>query len=375
MSTPTPPPPGTAPTAVSALRDSTSRLKLGVFSFNCSGGLNISALPRKYHVSWEHTSAIARLADTAGLEFLLPVAKWRGFGGITDFYGESYETLTWAAGIAAQTSEITVAATVHVPVVHPTFLAKAGTTVDHISGGRFALNMVMGWYPLEIAQFGITPGEHDDRYRYGDQWATALRRLWTEDEPFDFETDRITIHSALSKPKPLRRPLLMNAGTSAAGLDFTAKHCDFSLASRNEIDGSAEYVARIKDVARSRYARDLGVLNVAHVICADTEREARRRHDAILEAGDTVAVQNFTRDIATGSQSYEETLAKYSHYFITSGGGIPLVGTPEQVADGMVRLSAAGFDGLALGFFDYLDDLGAFVETVLPLLRQAGVHA
>lgn len=359
---------------ISALRDSTSKLKLGVFSFNCSGGLNISALPRKYHVSWEHTSAIARLADGLGLDFLLPVAKWRGFGGVTDFYGESYETLTWAAGIAAQTSTITVAATVHVPLVHPTFLAKAGATVDHISGGRFALNMVMGWYPLEIGQFGLTPIEHDNRYRYGDQWATALARLWSESEPFDFDSAGITMRSALSKPKPLRRPLLMNAGTSAAGLDFTAKHCDFSLASRNEIAGSAAFVADIKELARSRYGRELGVINVAHVICADTEREAQRRREAILDAADTGALRNFLGDIATGSQSYEETLKKYSHYFVTSGGGIPLVGTPEQVADGMIQLSEAGFDGLALGFFDYLDDLGAFGETVLPLLREAGLH-
>lgn len=366
--------PETATSTVSALRDSTNKLKLGVFAFNCSGGLNISELPRKYHVSWEHTSAIARLADEMGLDFLLPVAKWRGFGGSTDFYGESYETLTWAAGIAAQTSTITVAATVHVPLVHPSFMAKAGMTVDHISGGRFALNMVMGWYPLEIGQFGTAPIEHDSRYRYGDAWATALTRLWSEDEPFEYDSEGIAIHSALSKPKPLRRPLLMNAGTSSAGLDFTAKHCDFSLASRNEIDGSEKYVADIKAVARDRYDRDLGVINVAHVICADTEREARRRHDAILAAGDTVGVQNFTRDIATGSQSYEETLRRYSHYFITSGGGIPLIGTPEQVAEGMVQLSAAGFDGLALGFFDYLDDLAAFDEGVMPLLREAGVH-
>jgi FMNH2-dependent dimethyl sulfone monooxygenase len=237
-----------------------------------------------------------------------------------------------------------------------------------------ALNMVMGWYPLEIGQFGLTPIEHDNRYRYGDQWATALARLWNESEPFDFDSAGITMRSALSKPKPLRRPLLMNAGTSAAGLDFTAKHCDFSLASRNEIAGSAAFVADIKELARSRYGRELGVLNVAHVICADTEREAQRRRQAILDAADTGALRNFLGDIATGSQSYEETLKKYSHYFVTSGGGIPLVGTPEQVADGMVRLSEAGFDGLALGFFDYLDDLGAFGETVLPLLREAGLH-
>lgn len=357
------------------LRASASRLKLGVFSFNCSGGLNISAAPRAYHVSWAHTSAIARLAEEMGLEFLLSVAKWRGFGGTTDFYGESYETLTWAAGIAAQTSSITVAATVHVPVLHPSFVAKAGATVDHISDGRFALNVVMGWYPLEIGQFGLEPVEHDSRYRYGDEWASTVKRLWTEDEPFDHEGEWLTAHAALSKPKPLRRPLLINAGTSPAGLEFTAKHCDFSLASRNEIPGSGPFVEGIKRIAREGHGRDLGVMNVAHVICADTEREAWRRREHILAHGDTVAANNFMDFLEIGSQSYTETLQRYRDYFITSGGGIPLVGTPEQVADQMVALSDAGFDALALGFFDYLDDLAAFDESVMPLLRSAGVRA
>jgi dimethylsulfone monooxygenase len=370
-----PTPTDTTQNLYSALRDSPSKLKLGVFSFNCSGGLNISALPREYHVSWEHTSAIAARAEELGLEFLLPVAKWRGFGGKIDFYGESYESITWAAGIAAQTSRITVAATVHVPVVHPTFMAKAGATVDHISGGRFALNMVMGWYPVETEQFGFTPVEHDRRYAYGDEWATALERLWTEDEPFDYETDGIRIKSGLSKPKPLRRPLLMNAGTSPAGLDFTARHCDFSLASRNEVEGSTEYVAGIKSLARERHGRDLKVLNVAHIICADTEKAAWRRREQILENGDFEGAEKFLSYIATGSQSYGETLKRFREYFITSGGGIPLIGTPEQVAEQMIALSDAGFDGLALGFFDYYDELGAFGENVLPLLREAGVHA
>jgi FMNH2-dependent dimethyl sulfone monooxygenase len=358
----------------SGLRDSQNALKLGVFSFNCSGGLNISALPRAYHVSWEHTSAIARVADEMGLEFLLPVAKWRGFDGATDFYGESYETLTWAAGIAAQTSQITVAATVHVPLVHPTFVAKAGATIDHISGGRFALNVVMGWSPKEFDQFGANPIAHDRRYEQGDDWVRVLDRLWSDTEPFEHATEWFELRSALSKPKPLRRPLLMNAGTSPAGVDFTARHCDYSLASRNEIDGSAPFVADIKETARTRHGRKLGVLNVAHVICADTEKEAWRRHAAILEHADSEGLENFLGPLSTGSQSYQETLERFRTYFVTSGGGIPLVGTPEQVADGMIALSAAGFDGLALGFFDYLDDLGAFGESVMPLLREAGVR-
>jgi dimethylsulfone monooxygenase len=357
------------------LRDSRSVLKLGVFSFNASGGLNPSTQPRRYHVGWEHTSAIARRAEEMGFEFVLPVAKWRGYGGETDFYGESYETLTWAAGIAAQTSRITVGATVHVPVIHPTFVAKAGATVDAISGGRLALNVVMGWYPAEIGQFGLRPADHDVRYEHGDEWVTLLKRLWQEDEPFDFDGRWTSAWSALSKPKPVRRPLLMNAGTSAAGIDFTARQCDFTLASRNALEGADAFVDGIKATAREKYARDLQVINVAHVICADTEAEAWRKRDLLAQSGDQVATDNFMRSLGIGSQSFEETLKLYRDYFYTSGAALPLIGTPEQIAEQMVAASKAGFDGLALGFFDFLDEMTAFDEQVMPLLRDAGIHS
>ena len=63
------------------------KLKLGVFSINCSNGVNISHAPTTHRITWEHQLAIARRADAMGFELLLPVARWRGFGGTTDFNG------------------------------------------------------------------------------------------------------------------------------------------------------------------------------------------------------------------------------------------------------------------------------------------------
>ncbi len=90
------------------------KLKLGVFGINCSYGLNISHAPTTYKVTWDHTCEIVRRADAMGFELALPVARWRGFGGTTDFNGESFETYTWAAGLAQSTRNIMVAATSHV---------------------------------------------------------------------------------------------------------------------------------------------------------------------------------------------------------------------------------------------------------------------
>jgi alkanesulfonate monooxygenase SsuD/methylene tetrahydromethanopterin reductase-like flavin-dependent oxidoreductase (luciferase family) len=87
----------------------------------------------------------ARLADAAGIEFLLPIARWLGYGGLTDRQGTSFETLSWAWALLAATNDIVAFATVHVPLVNPVFAAKSCVTADHVGQGRFGLNGVSGW--------------------------------------------------------------------------------------------------------------------------------------------------------------------------------------------------------------------------------------
>src|SRR5207237_4189263 len=125
--------------------------------------------------------------DAMGFELALPVARWRGFGGTTDFNGESFETYTWAAGLAQATKSIMVAATSHVPTVHPIVAAKQAATIDHISNGRFALNLVMGWYEPEFLMFGAPVMEHDTLYDYATEWLEIMSRLWGAEEDFDYE--------------------------------------------------------------------------------------------------------------------------------------------------------------------------------------------
>src|SRR5260370_34529768 len=86
-------------------------------------------------------------------EAIVPVARWRGFGGATNFNGESFETFSWAAGIGASTKYPAIFSTSHVPAVHPVMAAKQCTTIDHITGGRFCLNIVTGWERREVEVF------------------------------------------------------------------------------------------------------------------------------------------------------------------------------------------------------------------------------
>ena len=69
---------------------------------------------------------LPRQADRLGFELLVPVGRWRGFGGSTDFNGTCMETYTWAAALAAQTEHIMLFSTSHAPTIHPIVAAKQG---------------------------------------------------------------------------------------------------------------------------------------------------------------------------------------------------------------------------------------------------------
>ena len=144
-----------------------NKLKLGIFAPNCSSGMAVTKVPERWKSTWPNNLRLAQLADDAGIEFLLPIARWKGYGGETDFEGSTLETITWACGLLAKTKRITVFGTVHAPLVHPIFAAKQFVTVDHISEGRFGLNVVCGWNQDEFDMFGIAQREHDTRYEYG----------------------------------------------------------------------------------------------------------------------------------------------------------------------------------------------------------------
>ena len=103
-----------------------NRIKLGAMAFNCSHGSTVTTADGAWQMTWADNRKLARMADAAGFEALLPVGRWKGYGGETNFNNRTFESLTWAAGIAAETSHATVFSTVHAPLVHPVAAAKDG---------------------------------------------------------------------------------------------------------------------------------------------------------------------------------------------------------------------------------------------------------
>ena len=153
-----------------------NRFKLGVFSANCDGGLTMSLAPERWRADWDDIVAMTRIADEAGMEFILPVAKWRGFQGKANIYGRSFETLTHGAALGALTKRIAIFSTVHVPLVTPAFGAKAIATIDHVTHGRAGLNIVCGWNQEEFDLHGVTI-DQDRRYEHGLEWFRVWSRL------------------------------------------------------------------------------------------------------------------------------------------------------------------------------------------------------
>ncbi|MEV6119080.1 MULTISPECIES: LLM class flavin-dependent oxidoreductase [unclassified Streptomyces] len=351
-----------------------NKMKLGIFGSNCSHGLMATHAESSYELTWQHTQEIARIADRLGFEAMLPVARYRGMGGETNFNGSNYEAHTWAAGIAQATENIMVFATTHVPTKHPIVAAKESVTVDHISNGRFGLNMTMGWYKAEMEMFGGTQREHDARYRYGSEWITIAKRMWTEGEGVDFNGEFFEIKDAFSDPKPIQQPypVLVNAGNSPAGLEFCARECDFNFIAFADPAEAGETAARVRSIAHAQN-RDLGILSYGNIICRDTEKETKALLDHILEKGDWEVAKAVSGGLGSESGSFDKVKALQER-FILGYGGYPLIGTPEQIVEQLVELSRVGIDGMMVGFLDYVEELEYFGERILPLMKEAGLR-
>src|SRR5262245_9041271 len=119
--------------------------RLGLFSSNCSGGLAVTTIPERWSASWEDNLRLAKVADETGIDFMLPIARWIGYGGDTNFHEGVLEPIPWATAILANTERLNVFATIHTAFNHPVVTAKQLATIDQMAPGRIGVNVVAGW--------------------------------------------------------------------------------------------------------------------------------------------------------------------------------------------------------------------------------------
>jgi FMNH2-dependent dimethyl sulfone monooxygenase len=354
-----------------------NRLKLGFFSPNCSGGMAVTQVPERWVNNWENNIQLARLADEAGIEFLLPIARWIGYGGETDFHGSVLETLIWATGLLAHTQRINVFATVHTAFIHPVVAAKQLATADQLSRGRLGLNIVAGWNKPEYDAFGVDlPQQHADRYALAQEWFDVVTRIWNHEGPFDWNGRFYHLKGVYGFPRPFDgTPPIMNAAGSGEGREFAARNADFLFKIAIDVEKEKSEVDAIRANA-AKLGRKTGVFTLCHVVCRPTQREAEEYYRYYAqEHADWGAVDNLMRLQGMHAQSFPaEALRTMRARFAAGHGTYPLVGDPDTIVREMEKIPTAGFAGTTLSFVDYVREFPYFRDEVLPRLERLGLR-
>jgi FMNH2-dependent dimethyl sulfone monooxygenase len=349
---------------------------LGTFASNCSSGMTVTKVRNRWDNSWENNLKLARLLDEAGIDFMLPIARWIGYGGETNFHGSVLETMTWAAALLAQTCHLTVFSTIHTVANHPVIVAKQLATLDQISAGRIGLNIVAGWNKPEYEALGLTlPDDHETRYGYAQEWFDVVKALWSRTESFDWDGRYFKLKKVLGEPRPANPLPILNAAGSQEGRKFAVRNANFLFTPAIDVARSKEEVAALKQQAASS-GRSVDVLTFSHVVCRPTEKEAREYLNYYARANaDWEAVDNLVRLQFAHAQSFPQDLLALIRDRMAAGhGGFPLTGTPEQVAEGILALRDAGFRGTTLSFLDYVEEFPYFRDNVLPILEANGLR-
>ena len=338
----------------------------------------MSELDGRLDITWANTVALAKLAEEMEFEALVPVARWQGWGGKTNPQGPGFEAYTWAAGIAASVPKVGVVSTSHITINHPIIAAKQSAAIDHISDGRFILNIVTGWVQPEIEMFGQPMLSHEERYACAEEWLAIVKRLWTEDDSFDHEGRFFKIKKGYLAPKPIQYPYpaIMNAGASELGRHYAVKNCDlvFTVIRTGGLEECTKHVQAYHALARE-YGRDIKVWTLVNIVQGETEKEARDFYNYYVhQQGDWAAAKNMVEifSLETNKRNVPpERMKPLQEAFIQGWGGLPVVGTREQVVDTLATLSKAGLDGLLVAFPRYEEGLRDFRDKTYPLL-QAG---
>jgi dimethylsulfone monooxygenase len=358
-------------------------LLLGLFLPIQNGGWSPSTLPRTTNWSFAYNAALTRQAEALGFDLVFGLAQWLGkggYGGALRYREDTIDPFVTVSALGAITSRILLIATIHILYGpwHPLHLAKFAASLDHISNGRFGVNVVTGYAPREPRMFGAAQIEHDERYLRADEFTDILKRLWAATDNVSYAGRYWRLEDAYVTPRPrYGRPVLVNATGSPAGFAFAAKNSDLVFVTSPagaEIEAALtvfpDHVSGLKAQATALGRQVRAIVNPM-IVCRPTEKEARDYHAAILAHADREAVENFVTHNRIG-----DSLAWKNHRpeQRVLGGNIQIIGSPEQVTEALVRLKRTGVDGAQITFFDFAPDLAYFGEAVLPLLKQAGLR-
>lgn len=352
-------------------------MKFGVFLPNGSNGYIPSAGSPVYSPSFEHNKAISIEAEQQGLDFVLSMMKYRGFGGDTGYWDECLESFTLMSALATVTERVGLFPSISILSQHPAVVARMVATIDDVSGGRCGLNIVTGWNRAEYAQMGMWPGDshYERRYEYASEYVHILKTLWTEGR-CTFKGEFFELDDCAMYPQPKNEIPIVCAGQSPRGREFVAEHAhhQFVLTSQSNLRAG---VSDIKSRADKRQ-REVGIYALYHMIVADTDQQAEAAAQRIIDEADQGAIRNIlaSASLDTNTEGTADQLKAALSQSIEEGNmafmGIPvIVGSAATVAQKIDEIGTnTGVDGLLFSWPDFVDGIRRFGEEVMPLLKS-----
>lgn len=351
-------------------------MKFGVFLPNGSNGYIPSAGAPVYKPSFQHNLETTLEAERQGLDFVLSMMKYRGFGGETGYWDACLESFTLMAGLAAATDRIGLFPSVTVLAHHPALCARMISTIDDISGGRCGLNIVTGWNKPEYVQMGLWRGDeyYDRRYEFAKDYLTIVKQIWKEGR-VSHHSEFFDLDDCIVEPRPSRAIPIVCAGQSPKGQAFTAEMGDhnFVIAHAAALPGIVQGV-KAKAAA---FGRTVGTYALFHLIIADSDGQARAIGEEIVAKGDRGAMENILASAALDTnQGGTSDRMKQGLCLSLEDGNMALMGTPAihgspaTVASKIDEIvSATGIDGMLFSLPDFVGGIRDFGEKVMPKLR------
>lgn len=347
-----------------------NKVDFGVFLPITNGGWIISENTPKLDGSYEINRKAALIADELGLDFIMSMAKWKGYGGTTNHWGVSLESMTMMAGLAEATKNVKIYATVHTLLYNPAVAAKMYATLDQISGGRVGMNVVSGSYAEEFRQMGMWPEElsHGERYDLAKEWMQVVKRLWNEDN-VTHDGTYFKMNNCESLPKPIQRPRpeIICAGASEKGMKFTIEEGDACFIGGRDLEELAAVSLRAKEMA-AEMNKTIKTYAMFTIIPGATDEEAEAKMKHYQEGADIGAVKGMLRSYGLEPDGRENSMvhrAKSSFMTETISGSVETIQAKIQEI-----LEVTKIDGMMLTFPDYVEDLTIFARDILPPLRN-----
>ena len=332
----------------------------------------------------------------------------------------NYDPLLLLAALATHTEHIGLALTSNILQNHPFNFARQMSTLDLLSNGRAAWNIVTGWQTNGARNFGFKElVEHDARYEWAQEYVDVTYKLWEgswdegavlKDRENGIYADPSKVHKIfhegqryrvegphLPAPTAQRTPFLYQAGASRAGRAFAAQHAEGVFLIANSPEAAELQISETRQLV-SQYGRrpeDVKFYPGLTFVIGDTEEEAQAKarrvqefvsmdgllaHQAVVDKnGQAYPVDTPLTEVRSPAMQ-----GRIEYLLRTVTDRVPtvkdlvndpyqrIVGTPETIADQLEQWRDAGADGINI-LADIFEDYAEFADKVIPVLQRRGL--